>query len=453
MDSALLIHRLHFAFTVTFHYLFPQLTMGLAPLIVILKTLALRTGDERYAQAARFWARIFGINFVIGVVTGIPMEFQFGTNWSHFSRFAGGVIGQTLAMEGMFAFFLESAFLGLFLYGEKRLSPKAHWWSALAVFLGSWLSGFFIVATDAWMQNPVGYEKAADGSVQLTSFWELILNPWAWWQYAHNMCGALITGTFVMASVGAFYLLWEKFEDHGRIFLRVGVTVGLVATIIQLFPTGDGQGRLLAHKQPTTLAAMEALFESSNAAPLVLIGQPDIPQRKIDNPLVLPGMLSFLTYRRWEAEVRGLNAFPPDTWPDNVPLLYYSYHIMVGLGTIFIAVMVVAAIQLWRRALFHSRWVLWVLLLCLPFPYIANTAGWITAEIGRQPWLVYGLMRTADGYSKMVSAGNGLFTLLGFMGMYMVLGILFLFLIRREIENGPVAEVTTPHHEGVATAH
>ena len=453
MDSALLIHRLHFAFTVTFHYLFPQLTMGLAPLIVILKTLALRTGDERYAQAARFWARIFGINFVIGVVTGIPMEFQFGTNWSHFSRFAGGVIGQTLAMEGMFAFFLESAFLGLFLYGEKRLSPKAHWWSALAVFLGSWLSGFFIVATDAWMQNPVGYEKAADGSVQLTSFWELILNPWAWWQYAHNMCGALITGTFVMASVGAFYLLWEKFEDYGRIFLRVGVTVGWVATIIQLFPTGDGQGRLLAHKQPTTLAAMEALFESSNAAPLVLIGQPDIPQRKIDNPLVLPGMLSFLTYRRWEAEVRGLNAFPPDTWPDNVPLLYYSYHIMVGLGTIFIAVMVVAAIQLWRRALFHSRWVLWVLLLCLPFPYIANTAGWITAEIGRQPWLVYGLMRTADGYSKMVSAGNGLFTLLGFMGMYMVLGILFLFLIRREIENGPVAEVTTPHHEGVVTAH
>jgi cytochrome d ubiquinol oxidase subunit I len=453
MDSALLIHRLHFAFTVTFHYLFPQLTMGLAPLIVIVKTLALRTGDERYTQAARFWARIFGINFVIGVVTGIPMEFQFGTNWSHFSRFAGGVIGQTLAMEGMFAFFLESAFLGLFLYGENRLSPKAHWWSALAVFLGSWLSGFFIVATDAWMQNPVGYEKAADGSVQLTSFWELILNPWAWWQYAHNMCGALITGTFVMASVGAFYLLWKRFEDYGRIFLRVGVTVGLVATIIQLFPTGDGQGRLLAHKQPTTLAAMEALFESSNAAPLVLIGQPDIPQRKIDNPLVLPGMLSFLTYRRWEAEVRGLNAFPPETWPDNIPLLYYSYHIMVGLGTIFIAVMVVAAIQLWRRALFHSRWMLWVLLLCLPFPYIANTAGWITAEIGRQPWLVYGLMRTADGYSKMVSAGNGLFTLLGFMGMYMVLGILFLFLIRREIENGPLAQITTPHHEGVAIAH
>jgi cytochrome bd ubiquinol oxidase subunit I len=445
MDSALLVHRLHFAFTVTFHYLFPQLTMGLAPLIVVLKTLALRRNDDTYNQAARFWARIFGINFVIGVVTGIPMEFQFGTNWSHFSRFAGGVIGQTLAMEGMFAFFLESAFLGLFLHGEKRLSPRAHWWSAVAVFLGSWLSGFFIIATDAWMQNPVGYVKAADGSVQLSSFWELVLNPWAWWQYAHNMSGAVITGAFVMASVGAFYLLWRQHEEHGRIFVRVGVVAGVIVSILQLFPTGDGQGRLVAHHQPTTLAAMEALFDSTPGAPLVLIGQPDVPQRKIDNPLVIPKMLSFLTYRRWEAEVRGLNSFPPDTWPDNIPLLYYAYHIMVGLGTIFIAIMVVATFLLWRGKLYNARWMLWVLLLGLPFPYIANTAGWITAEIGRQPWLVYGLMRTADGYSKLVSAGNGLFTLLGFMGMYMVLGILFLFLVRREIEKGPSVQPSAVH--------
>ena len=445
MESALLVHRLHFAFTVTFHYLFPQLTMGLAPLIVILKTLALRCNEEIYHQAARFWARIFGISFVVGVVTGIPMEFQFGTNWSHFSRFAGGVIGQTLAMEGMFAFFLESAFLGLFLFGEKRLSPKAHWWSAVAVFVGSWLSGYFIIATDAWMQNPVGYERAADGSVQLSSFWALLFNPWACWQYFHNMGGALITGAFVMSSVGAFYLLWGKYQDYGRIFVRVGVSAGLVATVLQLFPTGDEQGRMVAEKQPATLAAMEALFESSPGAPLVLIGQPDVPQRKIDNPIMLPKMLSFLTYRRWEAEVRGLNSFPQDTWPDNIPLLYYSYHIMVGLGTIFIAIMVIAGFLLWRGTLFNARWMLWILFLSLPLPYIANTAGWITAEIGRQPWLVYGLMRTADGYSKLVSAGNGLFTLLGFMGMYTVLGILFLFLVRREIESGPASEALSAH--------
>jgi len=445
MDSALLVHRLHFAFTVTFHYLFPQLTMGLAPLILVLKTMALRRNDESYNRAARFWARIFGINFVLGVVTGIPMEFQFGTNWSHFSRFAGGVIGQTLAMEGMFAFFLESAFLGLFLYGEKRLGPRGHWWSALAVFLGSWLSGFFIIATDAWMQHPVGYSTGPNGAAQLTSFWALMLNPWAWWQYAHNMSGAVITGAFVMASVGAFYLLWGKCQDYGRIFVRVGVVAALISSALQVFPTGDGQGRMVAREQPATLAAMEGLFQTQPGAPIVLVGQPNVEERKIDNPIEVPKTLSFLTYRRWEAEVKGLDAFPADQWPTNIELLYYSYHIMVGLGTLFIAIALVAAFLMWRDKLFSSHWMLWILLMTLPFPYIANTAGWMTAELGRQPWLVYSLMRTVDGYSKTVSAGNGLFTLIGFMGMYTVLGILFLFLIRREIERGPEAEVETGH--------
>lgn len=440
MDSALLVDRLHFAFTVTFHYLFPQLTMGLAPLIVVLKTIGLRRNDPRYNEAARFWAKIFGINFVMGVVTGIPMEFQFGTNWSHFSRFAGGVIGQTLGMEGMFAFFLESAFLGLFLYGEKRLSPRAHWWSAVAVFLGSWLSGYFIVATDAWMQHPVGYFKDAAGSLQLSSFWQLVLNPWAWWQYAHNMSGAAITGAFVMASVGAFYLLWGKFQEHGKIFVKVGVVAGCIFSVLQLFPTGDGQGKMIANHQPVTLAAMESLFATQPGAPLVIIGQPNVDEKKIDNPLVVPKMLSFLTYRAWNANVKGLDAFPQDQWPQNIPLLYYSYHIMVGLGTIFIAIMVISVFLLWRGKLFNARWMLWILLLSLPFPYIANTAGWMTAELGRQPWLVYGLMLTADGYSKLVSAGNGMFTLLGFMGMYTLLGILFLFLVRREIAHGPLGE-------------
>src|SRR6202161_3825639 len=284
MDSALLIHRLHFAFTATFHYLFPQLTMGLALLIVVLKTIALRRGDPVYNDAARFWARIFGINFVLGGVTGIPMEFQFGTNWSHFSRFAGGVIGPMLALEGGVGFLLESAFLGLFLCGEKRLGPRGHWWSAVAVFLGSWLSGFFIIATDAWMQHPVGYAKAADGSVQLSSFWQLVLNPWAWWQYAHNMSGAAITGAFVMASVGAFYLLAGKYREHAKIFVRVGVVAGCGFSILQLFPTGDGQGRMIARNQPVTLAAMEALFASQSGAPLVILGQPNVDEHKIDNP-------------------------------------------------------------------------------------------------------------------------------------------------------------------------
>ena len=411
--------------------------MGLAPLIVVLKTLAIRKNDETYNQAARFWAKIFGINFAIGVVTGIPMEFQFGTNWSHFSRYAGGVIGQTLAMEGCFAFFLESTFLGLFLYGEKRLSRGMHWFASLMVFIGSWASGYFIIATDAWMQNPVGYEKAANGSVQLASFWALVLNPWAWVQYAHNMSGAVITGSFVMTAVGAFYLLANRHIEQARAFVRVGVIAGLVFSLLQLFPTGDSAGKMVAQKQPVTLAAMEGLFNTKQGAPIVIIGQPNMDKQAIDNAIAVPKMLSFLTWRRWNAQVHGLNEFPRSDWPQNIPLLYFSYHIMIGLGTVFIAVMGLAALLLWRKKLYEARWMLWILMLMFPFPYIANTAGWMTAEMGRQPWLVYGLLRTEEGFSKMVSAGNGWFTFLGFLGMYTILGILFLFLVRREIEHGP----------------
>jgi cytochrome bd ubiquinol oxidase subunit I len=438
MNSALSIDRLQFAFTVTFHYLFPQLTMGLALLILVLKTMALRTGDEHYNRASRFWARIFAINFAMGVVTGIPMEFQFGTNWARFSRAAGSVIGQTLAMEGVYSFFLESTFLGLFLFAEKRLGPRLHWLSAFLVFLGSWLSGYFIIATDAWMQHPVGYQIVSDGRMQLTSLWSLLMNEWAFWQYAHNMLAAVITGSFVMSALGAFYLLSRQCEAYGRTFVRVGVTAGTIATVLSIYPTGERQGALVTAHQPVTVAAMEGLFESKEGAPIALVGQPDMDQMKLDNPILVPKVLSFLTYRRWSAGVKGLKDFPADLWPDNVPLLYYSYHIMVGLGTLFLAVMALAAVLLARRRLYGNRAVLWVLMLTAPLPYIATTAGWITAEVGRQPWLVYGVMPTAAGASPRVSAGNALFTLIGFMGLYLILGLVFLVLVLKEIEHGPI---------------
>jgi cytochrome d ubiquinol oxidase subunit I len=437
MEQALEVHRLHFAFTITFHYIFPQLTMGLALLLVYLKTKALRTKDEHYNRAARFWARIFGINFALGVVTGIPMEFQFGTNWAEFSKAAGGVVGQTVAMEGVFSFFLESSFLGLFLFGEKKLGRIGHWWAGFLVFLGSWLSGYFIVATNAWMQHPVGYSIGPHGEISLSSFWGLVLNRWALWQYAHTMVGAVQTGCFVMAAVGAFYLLTKRDEAYGKTFVRTGVIVGVIAACLQLFPTGDMQGKQIAENQQPTLAAMEGLFETQQGAPMVILGQPDVPKRRLDNPLQVPKVLSFLTYQQWSANVKGLDSFPQELWPDRIALLYYSYHVMVGLGTIFIAVMVVAAFLLWRRTLYESPWMLWLLMICVPLPYIANTAGWITAELGRQPWLIYGLMRTAHGASPRVGAGNAWFTLIGFMGMYAVLAILFLFLVWREIEIGP----------------
>ena len=440
MDSVLDVHRLHFAFTVTYHYLFPQLTMGLALLIFVLKTMALRTGEEHYNRAARFWAKIFGINFALGVVTGIPMEFQFGTNWAEFSRSAGSVIGQTLAMEGVFSFFLDSSFLGLFLFGEKKLGRIGHWWAAFLVFLGSWMSGYLIVATDAWMQHPTGYRLSSTGAIELSSFWGLLLNPWALCQYAHNMLGAVQTGCFVMAAVGAFYLLAKRNVAYGGTFVRIGVIVGVFAAALQLFPTGDIQGKMVALHQPTTLAAMEGLFETREGAPIAILGQPDVAKRRLDNPLEVPKMLSFLTYKHWGAQVKGLDAFPEDQWPDQLVLLYYSYHIMVGLGTVFIVIMVIAAFLLTRRKLYDSRWMLWILMLSVPLPYIANTAGWMTAELGRQPWLIHGLMRTAHGASPRVAEGNVWFTLLGFMGMYVVLSILWLFLIYREIDHGPEPE-------------
>jgi len=440
MEDAFLLHRLQFGFTVAYHYLFPQLTMGLGLLIVILKWLALRKRDERYSRCARFWAKIFAVNFALGVVTGIPMEFQFGTNWARFSRYAGGVIGQTLAMEGVFAFFLESSFLGLFIFGEKKLGPRGHFVSALLVWLGSWLSGFFIIVTNAWMQHPVGYVIGPDGSAQLAGFWDLILNPWAGWQYAHNMIGAVVTASFAMSAVGAFYLLAGRDVAYGQIFVRTGVVAGLVAALLVAFPTGDGQGKNVAFNQPVTLAAMEGLFESQEGAHLTLIGQPDMERMRMDNPFHIPKMLSFLTYYRWNAEVKGLSSFPRDQWPTNIPLLYYCYHIMVGLGTLFIALLAVAAFLLRRGRLLASRWMLWILMLAFPFPFIANTAGWMTAELGRQPWLVYGLMRTTEGTSLTVSAGNTLFTLLGFLGMYFVVGVLFLFLVIKTINQGPEGE-------------
>jgi cytochrome d ubiquinol oxidase subunit I len=448
--NALTVHRIHFAFTITFHYLFPQLTMGLALLIVVLKTLALRTRDSHYDEAARFWTRIFAINFVIGVVTGIPMEFQFGTNWSAFSKMAGGVIGQPLAMEGVFSFFLESTFLGALLFGERQLGPRLHWLAAFLVFLGSWISGFFIIATNAWMQHPVGYSRNSDGVFSLTGLAALLTNRWLVWQYLHNMSAAVVTGSTAMAALGAFYLLVHQFEEFGRIFVRVGVIAGLVASALMIFPTGDQQGRNVANYQPVTLAAMEGLFSSERGAPLVLIGQPNVEARTLDNPIIVPKMLSFLTHRRWKAKVQGLLDFPEDQWPDNIPLLYYAYHIMVGLGTIFVAIYALAGWMLYRRRLYPTPLMLWALMLLAPFPYIATTAGWMTAELGRQPWLVYGLMRTAAGGSPLVSVGNGLFTLLGFMGLDAVLAVLFLFLIYLEVQRGPGGD--EPHALAVARA-
>lgn len=439
MTDALTWHRIQFVFTITYHYLFPQLTMGLALLIVVFKALALRFRDESYNEVARFWGRLFALNFAMGVVTGIPLEFQFGTNWSRFSRFSGEVVAHALAMEGVFAFFLESAFLGLFLFGEKRLGPRGHLAAAVALALGTWLSGYFIIVANAFMQHPVGYRLGEDGVLHLESFRAYVLNPWALWQYAHNMMASLVTASFVVAAMGAYWSLMGQHARHAGICLRVGVISGLVSSQLVAFPAGDGAGKMVAKHQPITLAAMEGLFEGGPYAELAIIGQPDVAARKLENPIVVPWILSFLCYGSFGSTVQGLNDFPKDQWPQNMELLYYSYHIMAGLGTLFILTMGIAAFLLWRRRLATTRPMLWVLMLAFPFPYIATTAGWWTAELGRQPWVVYGLMRTADAHSKLVNPGDVVFTLLGFAGLYLLLGMLFVIQILKEINRGPAA--------------
>ncbi len=438
MEDMIFYDRLQFAFTITFHYIFPQLTMGLSLIIVFFKWKYLRSKVEKYNDAAKFFMKIFAINFTMGVVTGIPLEFQFGTNWAKFSELTGGIIGQTLAMEGLFSFFLESSFLVLFIFGEKRLGQKLHFVTAFLVFLGSWASGWFILATNAWMQHPVGYEILENGKYVLTNFSALFTNPWLLPAFLHNQAASVITSSFVVASIGAFYILRNKNTEFGKLFLKTGVVFGLISSILVVFPTGDMNAKNVVKYQPAAFAAMEGIFGTEDAgAEIVLIGQPNMVEKKLDNKIAVPNILSFLTYQEWDRQILGMDKFKEEELPDNIPALYYSYHIMVGLGTIFMGLMVVSAFFLWRKKLYTMKPLLWFIMFMVPFPYIANITGWYVAELGRQPYLVYGLLRTSEGVSPTVSSGNTLFTLLGFVALYMLLGLLFLLLVGKTINQGP----------------
>lgn len=444
MTSAVIAARVQFAFTIMFHYLFPILTIGLGVLIGVLKSVEFFGGRTEYGHAARFWARIFAITFGAGVITGIPMEFQFGTNWARFSHFAGPVVGQTLFMEGVFAFFAESSFLGVFLLGEGRVRPVVHWLSALMVGCGAVLSGYFIVATDAWMQHPVGYQIVG-GRAELTSLWALLTNPYLRWQYPHVVAGSMVTGSMVMAGVGAYYLLSKRDEDFGRLSVRVGVTAGLLFSLTSLFPTGSFHAERVSRLQPAKTAAMEGLFETQRGAPIAISGMPNTDAKRLLDPILIPNALSYLLHGTASAPVTGLNDIPPDEQPP-VELVFYAYHIMVGLGTIFIALFVLSALALWRGTLFTSKALLWALMFAMPFPYIANEAGWVVAEVGRQPWVVYGLLRTTAATSTNVSGGMTIFTLLGFMGLYLLVGALYTLVFLRIVLQGPNAATAEAHY-------
>lgn len=441
MEDLIFYDRLQFAFTITFHYIFPQLTMGLSLIIVYFKWQYIRKGVEKYNDAAKFFMKIFAVNFTMGVVTGIPMEFQFGTNWAKFSELTGGIIGQTLAMEGLFSFFLESSFLALFIFGEKLMSKKIHFLMAFLVFLGSWASGLLIIATNAWMQHPVGYEILDNGEYVLNNFSAIFYNPWLIPAFLHNQLASITTSAFVVASIGAYYILRKKNIEYGKLFLKTGVVFGFVSSILLIFPTGDWNAKNVVKYQPAAFAAMEGIFDTEKGGTeIVLIGQPNMVEKKLDNKIAFPNVLSFLTYKKWNAEIAGMDKFTEDELPDNIPMLYYSYHIMAGLGTIFVGIMGFALFLLYRKKLYTYKPLLWAIMFLFPFPYIANLLGWYVAELGRQPFLVYGLLKTSEGISPTVSSGNTLFTLLGFMGLYFLLGLLFLLLVGKTINQGPKSQ-------------
>ena len=427
--------RLQFAFTVAFHFIFPAITIGLGFLIAIAETIRWRRNDEAWDRLARFWTRVFALTFAVGVATGVVMEFQFGTNWSRYSTFVGDIFGSPLAAEAIFAFFLESTFLGLLLWGRDRLSSRLRWFSALMVSAGAALSGLWIIIANSWMQTPAGYEVQGDRAV-LTDFLAAALNPSTLPRYVHTIAAAVAVGAFVMAGIAAWYLLRRRHADVALRSLKLGLAVALLASA-GMFLTGDSHARQVADTQPVKFAAMNGLFETDDGVPMIIFAFPPSEDGPSDLPeLAIPNLLSLLTRFDANATIEGLEAYPRDVWPP-VGATFTTYHLMVGLGALMLLVMLLAVLAWWRGRLERWRWLLLALIVVTPAPLIAVQLGWATAEIGRQPWIVYGLMRTVDGVSPIVSAPEVLVSLVGFGVVYLVLAVLWLFLVRRAVLTGP----------------
>jgi len=432
--DAVLLSRIQFAITIGFHFLFPPLTIGLAWIIVYMMARRLRSGGELYDAMARFWVKVFAISFVVGVASGITMEFQFGTNWAEYSRFVGDIFGAPLAAEAVIAFFLESTFLGVLLLGWNRVSPKAHFFSAVMVAVGSTISAFWILVANSWQQTPAGYHLV-NGRAELTSFYQAVFNPSTLPRFAHTMCAAFITGAFFVMGISALYLLRRRHAGFARESLKIALVVAFASSLIEL-PLGHIHGVQVAHTQPAKLAAIEGLFTTQKCAPAVVfcLIREDPPQ--LIYPIQLKGALSWFVYGDTRREVKGLDAFPRDEWPP-VALTFYSFHFMVILGMYFIGLTGLGVFLWWRRKLFENRWYLWLAVLSIPLPFLANELGWITAEVGRQPWIVYGLLKTRDAISITVPATQILITIFLFSAIYVLLFIAWMMVLKRQLGRGP----------------
>jgi cytochrome d ubiquinol oxidase subunit I len=460
--EVLLLSRLQFAMTIMFHYLFPPLSIGLGVLMVVMEGLYLRTGDAVYHRMTRFWTKIFAVNFAMGVATGIVMEFQFGTNWARYARYVGDVFGSALAAEGIFAFFLESGFLAVLVFGWDRVSKGMHFFATLMVSFGSIFSAIWIIVANSWQQTPVGFQ-VVDNQAIITDFWAVLFNPSSMNHLVHALLGAFILGAFFVMSIASWYLLHGRHLPFARKSLTLGLIFGAVSSLAMGL-SGHFNASMVAKYQPAKLAALEGHFKTGKAD-LHLFGVPDSESKEIKYGAAIPGGLSFLVHEDFNAPIPGLDQFrPEDSPPVTIPFL--SYHLMVALGGSFIGLTLLGLFFRWRGTLFEKRWLLWVYVVALVGPYVANQAGWVATEVGRQPFVVYptgisadnlrrdadgmvqmdGGLRTKDGMSssKVVGKEQVIGSIVMFAVMYALLFAVWLFVLNSKIQHGPDEEEAPP---------
>jgi len=445
--DVLILSRLQFAITIAFHYIYPPLSIGLGIILVFMEGIYLKTENPLYHKMSRFWVKIFGLTFAIGVATGIVMEFEFGTNWSTYSRYVGDVFGSALAAEGILAFFLESGFLALLLFGWDKISPRMHFLSTIMVCLGAHFSAVWIVVAGSWMQTPAGYHIVGDGlsaRAEITDFWAMVFNPSSVDRLSHVIMGCWQAGAFMVLSISAYYLLKNKNVDFAKASMKIALSVALVASIGQLV-TGHSSARMVSKYQPAKMAAYEAHYEASAPADFYLWGWVNEKKEKVNFGFKIPGFLSYLIHGDAKAPVTGLKSFPPQDRPP-VNIVFQAYHIMItiGLGLIFLSIS--GCILWWRKSLFENKTMLKLFVLSVLGPQIANQLGWLAAEVGRQPWIVYGLLRTSEGLSKVVTANMVLSSLIMFSVIYIMLFALFIYLLDKKIEVGPEEKLMAAEH-------
>lgn len=432
-----LLSRLQFAMTIGFHFFFPPLSIGLGWLLVIFEWIGWRKNDDSYVRIGKFFGKILALTFAVGVATGVVMEFQFGTNWAQYSKFVGDIFGAPLAAEGLFAFFLESGFLGLYLFGREKVSRGMHWFSALMVAVGATISAFWILVANSWQQTPAGY-VVQNGRAELTDFGAAVFNPSMLPRLLHTVDAALIAGAFMVVGVSAYLILKNKEAELAKKSLRIAAIFGLVVSVLEVFPFGHIHGQQVAQTQPEKFAAIQGLYTSETGAPVVMFAVPinPPPELKARVEMPVPGLLSWLAFGDAHARIRGLNEFPKDEIPP-LFLTFVSYHNMVILGMYFIFIMLITVYKVYRNTLWESKKLLKVLVWSIPLPLFACQLGWIAAEVGRQPWIVYKLMKTKDAFSATLSGGEVLFSLILFAIIYLALGVLYLYLLTKEINHGP----------------